>query len=509
MPRVALGQRKRAYRPKTRTGCNTCKIKCDEALPYCLKCISTGRKCEGFEPQSHGNFIGSDIANISPQTLIRSPSIGFLGSEKERRSFHFFKQRTAAQLSSFFGGDFWERLLLQTTHHEPSVRHAIIALGALHERFEQDNGLVVQSDAKGWTDDFALKNYNQAIKLLNQSLSSKGQQAIDTMQGSYGPAITHVQSGMKILCEAQNGQLQNFGLETSAIPYVPMEMLEELFMRLDLQVTQMVGEGGKWQIYKVMKKYAWTRKIPPFFSSLSQARDSLVFHWHMLSYSISDVRGPTNEQIPDVFKAWQKSSIGILEKWSAALNTFLFNRGDDLTDIERKGVAVLTILKELGSTSVMLTRTMVDDQKAWDIFTPTFQRIVSLAEEIVELEYKSNSGRPTFSIDMAIVGPIFEVSCRCRDPLIRRRAITLLQTCGRTEGVWNSLLASKVAQRVLEIEEAGLTGIRTYEDIPDWARISDITPVFDHVGRKATLTYSRPGTKHSLARKTVQEVIEW
>jgi hypothetical protein len=109
---------------------------------------------------------------------MRSPSIAITGTEKERRSFHFFQQRTAPQLSGFFGGDFWERLL-QATHHELSIRYAIIALGSLHERFEQDNGLIVHSNIKGWTDDFALKNYNQAIKYLVKPLSHNGRQAID------------------------------------------------------------------------------------------------------------------------------------------------------------------------------------------------------------------------------------------------------------------------------------------------------------------------------------------
>jgi hypothetical protein len=112
------------------------------------------------------------------RTLSRSPSTGFLGTEKERQSFYFFRQETAPQLSGFFGGAFWERHLLQAAHHEPSIRHAILALGSLHAIFEQDNGLVLQSHTKGLTDDFALRNYNQAISILLE-LSHKGQQAID------------------------------------------------------------------------------------------------------------------------------------------------------------------------------------------------------------------------------------------------------------------------------------------------------------------------------------------
>ncbi|PMD29888.1 hypothetical protein L207DRAFT_503376 [Hyaloscypha variabilis F] len=503
MPRVAPNQRKRAYRPKTRTGCNTCKyvIKCDETIPSCAKCTSTGRKCDGYQIQAQ-----QTPPEVS-KAIIRSPNTGFFGNTRERRSFYFFQERTAPQLSGFFAGDFWERLLLQATHHEPCIRHAIIALGSLHERFEQDNGLVVQSDANGWTDDFALKNYNQAIKYLMEPLSRKAQ-TIDTMQSAYGPAVAHLQSGLKILCEAQP-KIQDhppLSLTVSAVPYAPIEMLEEIFMRLDLQVTQMVGTEGEWNTYEIMKKHAWTREIPPAFSTVSQARNCLLFHWHKLSFNIWD---RSSKQFPEILIAWQKTSIAILDRWSTAFDAFLSNRGDKMTDNERKGAAVLTIIRELGSTSVMLVRTKVDDQRNWDIFSPIFEKIVCLAEDVVKLDFKSNGGRPTFCIDLAIVSPLFEVSIRCRDPVIRRRAINLLRTCGRTEGVWNAFLTSKVAQKVLDIEETGLTVVKTCEDIPDWARISNINVAFHPVGRKATLTYSRSESKDGVTRGTVEEVIEW
>jgi hypothetical protein len=110
--------------------------------------------------------------------LSHSPSIEFLGTEKERRSFHFFRQKTTLQLSAFFGSDFWETILLQAALHEPSIRHAIVALGSLHAKSEQDNGLLVQG-ISGWTDNFALKNYSQAINILVESLSQEGRQTID------------------------------------------------------------------------------------------------------------------------------------------------------------------------------------------------------------------------------------------------------------------------------------------------------------------------------------------
>ncbi|KAJ5150527.1 uncharacterized protein N7500_010716 [Penicillium coprophilum] len=43
--------RRRKWAPKLKSGCMTCKIrrvKCDEEKPQCRRCVSTGRKCDGY-----------------------------------------------------------------------------------------------------------------------------------------------------------------------------------------------------------------------------------------------------------------------------------------------------------------------------------------------------------------------------------------------------------------------------------------------------------------------------
>ena len=99
-------------------------------------------------------------------------------TDKERRSLHFFQQMTAPQLSEFFGNDFWERMLLQAALRESSIRHAILALGSLHERY-RDKSLTTQNHTRGGIDDFTLKNYSRAINILVEPLLRGGQQAID------------------------------------------------------------------------------------------------------------------------------------------------------------------------------------------------------------------------------------------------------------------------------------------------------------------------------------------
>jgi hypothetical protein len=66
-----------------------------------------------------------------------------------------------------------------------------------------------------------------------------------------------------------------------------------------------------------------------------------------------------------------------------------------------------------------------------------------------------------------------------------------------------------VAQRVVDIEEAGLWNVRSCDDVPARARISNVLPVFNHIERRATLTYNRSTVEYDMARQTIEEVIDW
>jgi hypothetical protein len=105
-----------------------------------------------------------------------------LDDVQERRSFEFFCRRTVPELSGAFdNNEFWQRLLLQATHHELAVRHAAVALGALHERFENsvDANLTFKLNEKKMQDVFALQQYSKAIKALLGPQEVQGKQAAD------------------------------------------------------------------------------------------------------------------------------------------------------------------------------------------------------------------------------------------------------------------------------------------------------------------------------------------
>lgn len=54
---------------------------------------------------------------------------------------------------------------------------------------------------------------------------------------------------------------------------------------------------------------------------------------------------------------------------------------------------------------------------------------------------------------------MYMVAVKCRHPTTKRRAIALLQSQVRREGLWDSNVAAAVATRVMEIEEQSLGGV--------------------------------------------------
>lgn len=108
-----------------------------------------------------------------------SPPLTIEGDEQEKRTFHFFRTRTVPGLCGFFGSDIWERLVLQTTFQEPALRHAIIALGSLHERFEAGDRTVFASNLDMVHGGLALQQYTKAINHVIKRSASKDSRSLD------------------------------------------------------------------------------------------------------------------------------------------------------------------------------------------------------------------------------------------------------------------------------------------------------------------------------------------
>lgn len=242
-------------------------VKCDEGKPSCHECTRTGRTCDGYGPVVKRNKQIVFITNASPCLPYLDPALvtGISGNRRELRSLDFFRSETIPQLRGIFGSDFWEGSVLRTSFHEPAVKHAVIALGSLHEN------LYLNDDEfrDDWDRDsrvFAMEQYLKSISCLTQAGKP---QTIDVtlmtcalficfevctihcicwltkliiakaLRGQLGSAIRHVDGGVKIITDFLSASASKSASAISSVsPYVSLNTLNLIFVRLDTQAAQ-------------------------------------------------------------------------------------------------------------------------------------------------------------------------------------------------------------------------------------------------------------------------------
>ena len=157
--------------------------------------------------------------------------------------------------------------------------------------------------------------------------------------------------------------------------------------------------------------------------------------------------------------------------------------------------------------------TVYADDTIWDSCPQDGEDIVQFAESLLTLDERTR-GPPgkrgiEFSLDMSVVGPLYAVAHKYRDPVLRRRAIALLKKADRQEGIWDSAVAAKVAERIVEIEEGAVGSVTSFHDVPNWARIHGLNVSFDKSERKGDFSYVRCTSQRGESTESFHEVIRW
>ncbi|KAH8889670.1 hypothetical protein GQ53DRAFT_766512 [Thozetella sp. PMI_491] len=212
----AQSKRKRASKPKVRTGCITCKsgdspctpparranhdvsagyrirrVKCGEERPACLRCTSTGRVCDGYDRTSAPSRVRSQESQRAASELARREFLkayqwsdalrtmrpimaDISGTDIEKRFFHRFRKETSdgmtAHICNF--SNFWTRVAPQVSHTHEAVKHAVIALGAAHELFTFPDARDISGLPRDQVEEFMFKQYNKSIKQLTKYAGS-------------------------------------------------------------------------------------------------------------------------------------------------------------------------------------------------------------------------------------------------------------------------------------------------------------------------------------------------
>ena len=263
-------------------------------------------------------------------------------------------------------------------------------------------------------------------------------------------------------------------------------------------------------------------QIPACFTTLEQARDSLLYHKSRCRQTALDIDNVAEHATS--FEEYSQNVNAVLEKWASAFQALVAKEGANFDFKAVQGAAVLKISQ---LTSMLHTKdrgeAKLRNQSNWDNNRAECEKIVDLAGTVLELQKNNNHGTagsgamrsPVFSLDMSTVAPLFAIAHRCRDPCIRRRVIALLYDAPRQEGLFHSVLAARICEKIMTIEEAGCEVLKKAEDVPEWKRISDVDVKFDLQRREGFMRFSRrrdTGQQDGsleCVMEIVREEIEW
>ena len=334
--------------------------------------------------------------------------------------------------------------------------------------------------------------------------------------------MSHISAGVKILSEinSNDGEGPSHGsLTISSRPLIELAHLEVLFNRLDSQVVQMIGTRPM-TLGRICQENAigFCASIPTCFSTLEEARNSFDYHWNGCIQLLNDKHNIDFLSLGNIgISATDRDKyLDIFERWHHSFQAFLRKHGDTIDSKSWQGARVILIMYNFAHTHIQACPYVdLGQETIWDQFLPNYERLLALADEVIsniKRETNLNSQPPpNFCLDMNFVAPLYAVAHKCRDPSVRRHAVALLYALPRQEGIWDSMLAARVAEKLISIEEEGLGPITSCEDVPDIARLNNVDVAFDRCGRLGTIKYSRIPISASptTIRRDFVETLEW
>ena len=448
------------------------RVKCDEEKPSCLRCTSTGRKCDGYqsalqEGDSHEVVIIKDqtpkedrrrylsTPTSSAGSIVSNP--GFTGDINELRGLDHFRCRTAVALSGYFETDFWDSIALRVSYSEPSVRYGVLALSTLHEAFEIAGNPDPKYGQNQHKRKLALLQYNESVRQTHQLLAKHGQKSSEIalvscllfishelMQYNYYAAVGHIGMGLRMFTPHPCSTI-NHGLT-------------KLFSRIVVQ--SMFLARTHFDISLLPK---FVVPVSNYFSSLSDIRDALEGHFIAAFPFLHNARNNDSRsdklplQVTRSFKSSQYNELlSNIEIWHSRLQIFVRQHRPNFTPKDSTGAKVLEL-------HYRCLKIMINNANMVNEPNPASSDFVDVLSIVKGLLHSPDTYLPSYSLDAGIVGPLFYTAALCSSPEIRWEAVTLLKhpRIPYREGLWGGTMTARMAQRLVELEEEIMSEIRT------------------------------------------------
>ncbi|CAI7609070.1 unnamed protein product [Penicillium viridicatum] len=527
----------RKFAPKSRLGCKTCKIrrvKCDLSRPSCLKCLSTGRTCDGdrelplaFKTEKteiesahcHKEIVDrTDICDsYHPCTTISAYeskrwhsrhhglSLQNLGSlmilpvtgSTQPEVMCFFQDVSIKHLNEYRPCEPWRKTLMFFSQTVPSVRHAAIALALIHRNYLDNhfNDQVYQPPSlKDRLPGKALLHYNRAIQLLLNPESGDDAEitavtllvcylftCFDHLAGDNVQAVKHLRGGVALLRSIDNAALNNCtydDAQSSGFHAIISQVTKQI-RRLDMQAVMFLVDWTPVNIQETFMSHL--ALFDSNFQSLDQAADHLqILVAQVMRLCNTDQQISPTGTMPALSSSLKDLVLGQLEIWSSLFENLLQQGSSSEPDFATDPLVSLLRLHHTIAW-ILLSGCGPGREMDYDNFLPQFQQCVVLAGEVAAAHQRySGSIRSTFTPEIGFIPVLYIIGVKCRHPIVRREVLSILRRQLIREAAWDSISTTRVVERVIEIEEGAWEGqmVHCMSQIPVWQRIEALSYIY-------------------------------
>ncbi|KAH8193600.1 hypothetical protein TruAng_012231 [Truncatella angustata] len=411
------------------------KVKCDERRPQCLRCSSTGRKCDGYVPPPLGTYSWSHLIQPSLDAIQTTTSA-------ESHILSYFRQVVAPSLAGPLDTYLWANIVVQVSSREAAAKHAVLAISSLYQSFHKDwAGFphVTQEEA------FVMRHYNEAIIQLRAASDQHTILVvcmlfvcIEFMRGDHKRAIDHCRHGIHMLNRAPT--------ETEFV----REYMRPLFCRLSVFPYFF---GASPDTFPSLEYPSMDAKTS--FSSLADAHMALN---PLIARTVRFVRSADTYRLGLLPLPTQNFGImkdrqvidSSLDSWFVAFHFYKTHKASTLRDDKFMRMLEIRWL----TCKIWLDTCFSKEESIYDTHLDKFRTIVDLANDatvLIDAANKHRQPRVAFEIGFGPFLAFVVIKCRCLK--LRITALTLMKEISPPrEHCWDTSVLFALGQRTIEIE---------------------------------------------------------
>lgn len=380
----------------------------------------------------------------------------------EARALDFFRLQVGPVLSMHSSGPFWRTLVLQISHREPAVRHALACIGATYEGLDDEAPLSPLTRSR---ERFALGQYNRAIRHASAPGLDRGVVlvvcllfiCIESMRENKAMAIQHCRHGVLISNETHVGPLDGWASE-----------LRPIFLRV-ATMPYFFGEEADFPRPNAAFIPGNAPAAPLGALPEDASEEARSMAWDtMLNRAVRLVRlGVINRRederdqpVPQHLLDEQGEIGQLVLRWDRYFRQL--RKGNKQPDPETFSRNVQFEIQCL-IMKVWTASCLQSNEMLYDNFMPDFERILSLTQQVIARQTTAattttshpgaNNKRPKFTFEMGFMPLLYWVILSCRRLDLRIIALrhALLLGAGR-EHLFNTKTLYAVGTRVVELE---------------------------------------------------------